>query len=71
MPSVLNLLIAIKSTELDALASRFKQSKERVRKFADTQPGIWAKQLAQLAALGEYADSLPAEFAWFVAKLVR
>ena len=63
MPSVLNLLIAIKSTELDALASRFKQSKERVRKFADTQPGIWAEQLAQLAALGEYADRLPAEFA--------
>ena len=71
MPSALELLIAIKATELDALASQLKRSNESVQTLANTQPGTWARQLAELAVLCDYADSLPAEFAGFVAQQVR
>ena len=68
MPSALEQLIAIKSAEINALALQFKQPKENVRRVAQMQPGSWAEQLAQLAALSEHADSLAAEFAGFVGK---
>ena len=64
-------MIAVRAAELDAVAMHFRQPKDSVSRLAEIQPGTWAEQLAQLAVLSDYADSLPAEFAWFVAKLVR
>jgi hypothetical protein len=63
---MLNVLIALKSAELSKLAGRLQQPKARVRKLAVAQPGLWAEHLAQLTALCDYADSLPAQFASLV-----
>jgi hypothetical protein len=71
MTDALTMMIAIKAAEVDDLAFELKRTKGAVRELANTQPGMWAEQLAQLAALCEYADNLPAEFAGFVAKRAR
>ena len=71
MPDALNLMIAVRAAELDAVAMHLRQPKDSVSRLAEMQPGMWAERLAQLAVLCDYADSLPAEFAGFVAKHAR
>ena len=66
MCNILELLIAFRFAELGDVAVLFKPPNATLRSLAQRHPDRWAEQLAQLATLWEFEDSLPAEFAGFV-----
>ena len=67
MLDTLERLIAMRTAELDALASHLKWSRQSMRTLAGGHPHIWAEHLAQLAQLSEYARALPLHFTALVA----
>ena len=66
MCDFLELMIALRFAELHDVAAQLTPSNASLHTLAQTHPDRWAEQLAQVTALWEYADSLPAEFAGFV-----
>ena len=66
MCNFLEPLIALRFAELHDVAAQLTFSSASLRALAQTHPDLWAEQLAQVTALWEYAESLPAEFAGFV-----
>jgi hypothetical protein len=66
MCNFLEQMIALRFAELDNFAAQLTPSNASLRALAQRHPDQWAERLAQVAALWEYAERLPAEFAGFV-----